>query len=64
MIEKRYLGDGLYASFDGYHVVLSAENGTYATDTVYLDDTVLVNFERYVADLKKAIKEFREQSSE
>lgn len=30
---KEYLGDGLYADFDGYQFSLSAENGIRATDT-------------------------------
>lgn len=34
---KDYLGDGLYAQFDGHHIVLTAENGLRATDTVYLE---------------------------
>jgi len=45
---KEYLGDGLYAAFDGYHIVLSAEDGIRATDTVYLEDGVLNTFFRYV----------------
>lgn len=38
--EKVYLGDGLYLQFDGYHLVLSAENGVVATNTVYLEPPV------------------------
>jgi len=34
--EQVYLGDGVYASFDGLHVVLE----TYG-DIIYLDDCVL-----------------------
>jgi hypothetical protein len=30
---RSYLGDGLYADFDGFQIVLSAENGMYAHDT-------------------------------
>ena len=37
---KAYLGDGLYADFDGYHIVLTAENGVETTNTVYLDPAV------------------------
>ena len=50
--EKIYLGDGLYANFDGYQIALSAENGIYAHDTVYLDPFVLEKFLTYVNKLK------------
>ncbi len=46
---KEYLGDGVYADFDGEHIVLTAENGTTATDTVYLNREVfeaLVGYEK------------------
>lgn len=38
---KTYLGDGAYAQFDGYSVILTAENGIHATDTIILDPEVL-----------------------
>jgi hypothetical protein len=31
MPNKTYLGDSVYASFDGYHIVLTTENG-YSDD--------------------------------
>jgi hypothetical protein len=40
-MEKQYLGDGLYASYDGYQVTLKANSETNPTDTVYLDPHVL-----------------------
>jgi len=52
---KKYLGDGLYADFDGHHIVLSAENGFSATDTVYLDPNVYDALTKYVADLKRGV---------
>ena len=33
--KKVHLGDGVYASHDGYHLVLTANVPT--TDTIYLD---------------------------
>jgi hypothetical protein len=44
-----YLGDGLYADFDGFNVVLSAENGEYSHDTVYLEPGVVASFKRWHA---------------
>lgn len=35
--EPTYLGDGLYASFDGYYIVLTANLGSAQEKTVYLE---------------------------
>ena len=40
MSEKTYLGDGLYASFDGLGIELTTENGIETTNTVYLEPEV------------------------
>lgn len=39
-----YLGDGLYFQDEGFHVKLFGHNGTFAHDTVYLDDDCLKKF--------------------
>lgn len=54
--KKSYLGDGAYVNFDGYHVVLTAENGICATNTVYLDPWVLASFLEYIERLRKHLK--------
>jgi hypothetical protein len=46
-----YLGDGLYASFDGHQVELYASNGVERTNRVFLDDRTLAAFLEYVAQL-------------
>lgn len=53
--KKEYLGDGAYINFDGYHVLLTAENGIYASDTVALEPEVLDRFLDYIARLKKEL---------
>lgn len=53
-----YLGDGLYAAFDGYQVRLYTERGN-GTHEVFLDDATLVKFEAFVASLRKRSKESR-----
>jgi hypothetical protein len=53
---KQYLGDGVYADFDGYHVVLTTENGV-STNTVYLEPDVLEHLEMYVEALRKLIEQ-------
>jgi len=49
---KRYLGDGAYVDFDGYALVLTAENGICATNTIVLDPEVYAALLKYVEDLK------------
>ena len=50
--EDVYLGDGLYAAFDGYQIELYASNGRDKTNQVYLDSHVLAAFLKYVEALK------------
>lgn len=37
---KTYLGDGVYADFDGYVIVLTTENGLCATNRIVLEPEV------------------------
>lgn len=52
---KEYLGDGVYVCFDGFHVVLTAENGIIATDRVCLEPYVLKLFLNYLGKLQRYI---------
>lgn len=56
-ILEQYLVDGLYAEFDGYHVVLKANSSTDPTDTVYLDPHVLASFEKFIKGCRAALTE-------
>lgn len=51
--KKTYLGDGVYAHHDGWHVVLTVENGMGPTETICLEPEVLAALARYVASLTK-----------
>lgn len=53
MEKETYLGDGLYASFDGYQIKLRAPHGNGRNMEVYLEPPVLEAFERFVAQLKE-----------
>lgn len=46
---RNYLGDGLYVDFDGFNVVLTAENGIAAHDIVYLEPSVFGAFKAWHA---------------
>jgi hypothetical protein len=62
MNKKRYLGDGAYVNFDGYNVVLTAENGIEAYETIGLEPQVLDNFLNYVQELKNFIASYKEHN--
>lgn len=49
MPEEHYLGDGLYASRDGFQVCLRAPRGDL-DHVVYLEPQVLASFMRYVRE--------------
>ena len=48
-MNKTYLGDGVYAEFDGFSLILTAENGIEATDTIVLEPEVYTALTAYVA---------------
>ncbi len=50
---KEYLGDAVYARFDGYHVWLTTENGIAVTNEIALEPPVLEALNKYVARLKE-----------
>jgi hypothetical protein len=52
-----YLGDALFASFDGYQIELYTTDGIRKTDQVYLEPAVLAAFLHYIESLKKAAEE-------
>ena len=49
---EHYIGDGLYASFDGFGFTLRAPRET-GDHTVYLEPDVLASFIQYVEQIKK-----------
>ena len=51
MNEKVYIGDGAYAHFDGYHVVVSTSDGISDTNTVCMEPAVLKSFRLYLDKL-------------
>ncbi len=44
---KQYLGDAVYADWDGYHVILTVSDGVYDTDRILLDDQVMEQLINY-----------------
>lgn len=56
--EKVYLGDSVYATYDGYHVILTTENG-YPDDPrnrIALEPAVLESLNEYVQAINKPVE--------
>lgn len=51
-MRKRYIGDGVYAEFDGYSIVLTTENGISVTNRIVLEPEVYEALTTYAADLR------------
>jgi hypothetical protein len=51
---EEYLGDGLYAEYDGYQVALKANSREHPSDTVYLEPYTLERFVKFVEKINKA----------
>jgi hypothetical protein len=44
---KQYLGDSVYAEFDGYSIKLTTENGYGPSNTIWLEPNVVLALEAY-----------------
>ena len=51
---NEYLGDGVYASFDGFQIWLAVNH--HKNKVVALEDTVMTNLIRYNAKIEQYIK--------
>lgn len=47
-VATHYLGDGVYAAFDGFGVWLTAEDGLQATDAIYLEPDMVEALARFM----------------
>lgn len=61
--QKQYLGDEVYAMFDGYSINLMAQDNEQITDIVSLQPEVLTAFLCYVEKLKNFIANYNEGES-
>lgn len=50
-----YIGDGLYASFDGFHLKVASSDGVNNLDTIYFDPDVLLSFENYIKSIREQV---------
>ena len=56
---KEHLGDGVYVRADETGLILTAENGERATDTIYLEPEVWAALAAYVASLATIAERMR-----
>jgi len=54
---KKYLGDGAYAEFDGYYIVLTTSDGITVTNRICLEKEVFKTLVEYEKMIKKVIAE-------
>ena len=59
IIEDRYIGDGAYASFDGYHIVLDLR-GQDSTTRISLEPQVMEQLKRFQKDILAAIDDAKD----
>jgi hypothetical protein len=61
---KVYLGDGCYADYDGWYIVLTTENGIETTNTIALEPSVLAALNNYAATLPERAQRLAVQPKE
>lgn len=61
---KAYLGDAVYASWDGLHIVLTTENGRRVMERICLDRDVWDNLQRYHTRLDEWLEQQQQQPPE
>lgn len=54
-IQKTYIGDGVYAEYDGVGVVLTTENGISVTNRIVLEHEVLSELGKFILQLQKEL---------
>jgi hypothetical protein len=56
---KCYLGDAVYAEYDGARIILTTENGVAITNTIILDPEVCQAFSQFIHSLRAPVIEKR-----
>ena len=57
MAEKTYLGDSVYADYDGNGITLTTEDGISASNTIYIEPEVYFALANFVSSLNESEKE-------
>jgi len=59
-VRSTYLGDGVYASFDGYHIWLKTE-GSWNKQEIALEPSVIKALNEYNKQVEEAVEKLRER---
>jgi len=59
MERKKYLGDAVYFEYDGYHVVLTTENGIRATNKICLEPEVIQNLFKAIEKIEPLMRQLK-----
>lgn len=52
---KEYIGDSVYADFDGYAFVLTTENGIGPSNTIVLEPQIMEALKEYVKRINRLL---------
>ncbi len=63
-IEKTYLGDGAYAQYDGYHIILTTENGVSVQNRIALEPSVYDSLVKFGDAVDTMVKEYWNKAEE
>ena len=55
-MKKEYLGDSVYANFDGHGITLTTENGYDPTNEIYMEPEVICALGDFVSRAKKELE--------
>ena len=55
LTEQMYIGDGVYAGFDGFHVWLYTDDGLQITNQIALEPEVLLQFLKWTERIPTSI---------
>jgi hypothetical protein len=50
-MKKEYIGDSVYATYDGYGIELTTENGMGATNHIFIEPSVLASLIKFAQQM-------------
>lgn len=62
IIRDEYLGDGVYASYDGYHIILDLR-GQCSTTRIALEPLVLKELNKFVREIERVKADLEREPS-
>jgi hypothetical protein len=64
--KKTYLGDAVYASYNGYHIVLTTEDGVTVSNRIFLEPDVFNRLGGFVKmiNVDNAMRELKDMGAD